>query len=185
MELMTCARPYAQAVFQFALAQKSVPKALEHWSEVLKIGAAVVDNDAVKTLLGNPSASTAQKVELLVTVCQKIFDEPLDPSAKNLFQIVVTNQRASLLPLIYQQFEQLKTGQEKQAQAEVISAFPLTEPQLTALAAKLNQRLNTEVKLTSSVDESLLGGLVVRVGDLVIDSSVKTRLEKLAESMIG
>ena len=67
----------------------------------------------------------------------------------------------------------------------MISAFPLTEPQLTALAAKLNRRLNTEVKLTSSVDESLLGGLVVRVGDLVIDSSVKTRLEKLAESMIG
>ncbi|CAM3495476.1 F0F1 ATP synthase subunit delta [Parendozoicomonas haliclonae] len=175
MELTTCARPYARAAFQFAAEQN----ALENWAGMLKTGAAVVQNDTVNVLLGNPSLTAAQKADALIDVC----GDSLDDSGRNFFHVLADNKRITLLPQISELFEELKAKQEQSVEAEVISAFPLSEPQLATLTEKLKNRLKTEIRISNTIDESLLGGVIIRAGDLVIDSSVKARLAKLADAM--
>ncbi len=182
MELMTCARPYAQAVFQAAREHN----ALGPWHNALKICAAVVQDKTVAVLLGNPSLTDAAKAEQLLAVCGDSFGhDGVEQSVGNFIHILAEHKRLPLLPLILEQFEQLKTAEQKQVEAEVISAFPLTEAQQQALIDKLQKKLATQVSLTLRVDESLLGGVMIRVGDLVIDSSVQARLKKLAEAMLA
>ncbi len=175
MELMTCARPYAQAVFQLAREQQT----FESWHKALKTAAAVVQDKTVAVLLGDPSLTDVAKAKQLIAVCGDNFDH----SARNFIHILAEHKRLPLLPLILEQFEQFKTAEQKRVEAEVISAFPLTKVQQKTLIDKLQKKLATEVCLTLRVDESLLGGVVIRYGDLVIDSSVQARLKKLADAL--
>ena len=177
MELTTCARPYAKAAFQYALNQS----ALEAWSGMLKNGAAVVQNDKISALLGLPSLTTRQKADAFIKVC----GDSLDNGGQNFVRVLAENQRITLLPQIAELFEAFKAEQEHSIDAQVASAFPLSEAQLNTLTEKLKNKLSSEVRLSSTVDPELIGGVVIRAGDLVIDSSVKTRLAKLAHAMLS
>ena len=174
-ELSTLARPYAKAAFEFAREHE----ALAQWSEQLATAAAVSANEGMDTVLDNPSLTDEQQAQTLNEVC----GDATGPEVKNFVSILASNKRLSLLPVICAQFELLKSNLEKSVDVEVVSAFDLNDETANKLADVLGKKLEREVKVSTSTDQDLLGGVLIRAGDLVIDGSVRGRLNKLAEAM--
>lgn len=176
-ETSTLARPYAQAVFEIAKGQSALPK----WSEMLALVSAVVSDAQVQAAVGNPRLTKVSLATLILDVCGGKLDE----SAKNFVRLVVENGRLRLMPDIADQYEALRAEAESTMTAEVVSAFDLTAEQTKKIAAALTKRLGREVSVTSRVDENLLGGAIIRAGDLVIDGSASGQLNKLANVLHG
>jgi F-type H+-transporting ATPase subunit delta len=174
-ELTTLARPYARAAFEFA---KDL-KALDRWSNMLGTVVAVVANPAVSNLLSSPSITAEQKGQSLTDVC----GDDIDNKVANFLQYLAINNRLSLLAQVRELFELYKANFEKSIDVEVTTAYQLSDQQQEKLVKSLKAKLEREVSIQSSVDTSLIGGVVVRAGDLVIDGSVRGRLAKLAESL--
>lgn len=174
-ELTTLARPYAKAAFEYADNQN----ALQGWSEMLALAAVVSVDSIIQKLLSAPSYTAQQKADAFTEVC----GEHLDANAKNLISILAENKRLGLLPFVAELYEGLKAQRERSVDVEVKSAFELPGDLQDKLANALRAKLNRDVNLTSSVDKSLLGGVLIRAGDTVIDGSVRGRLAKLAEAM--
>jgi len=174
-ELSTLARPYAKAAFEYAL-EKS---ALDEWAAQLTTLAAVVEHEGMAQVLVNPELTNEQQASTLSDVC----GENIGAELKNFISILAANKRLILVPEIHKQFELYKASQEKSVDVEVISAFELPEATVTRLASALGQKLARQVKVSSSTDSELLGGVLIRAGDTVIDGSVRGRLNKLAEAM--
>ena len=174
-ELNTVARPYTKAVFEFALEKGS----LDQWSGMLTTVAGVAGDATMAKVLNNPALTSVQKADAMIAVCE----DYLDDSGKNFVQLLAENQRLALLPEISAQFEQLKANHQKSVDVNVTTAFELDEQQQQKLTQALSAKLGREVSLTSSVDKSILGGVIVRSQDLVIDGSVRARLAKLAEAL--
>lgn len=174
-ELSTLARPYAKAAFEYALAQQD----LAGWSKQLATAAAVAQAPAVEKLLGSPSLTAEQRAKALLEVC----GDALNDKGRNFLRVLAENKRLELLPQIQALFEQLKAQQEKSVDVDVVSAFELDGDTTARLATALRGKLQRDVTINSSVDASLLGGILVRAGDVVIDGSVRGRLAKLAQAM--
>lgn len=174
-ELSTLARPYAKAAFEFAREHH----ALGQWSEQLATVAAVSADEGMDSVLDNPSLTDEQQAQTMNEVC----GDATGPEVKNFVSILASNKRLSLLPVISAQFELLKSNLEKSVDVEVISAFDLNDDTANRLADVLGKKLEREVKVSTSTDQDLLGGVLIRAGDLVIDGSVRGRLNKLAEAM--
>lgn len=174
-ELNTVARPYTKAAFEYALDKGN----LDQWSTMLSAAAQVVQDSTMAQVLTNPALTYEQKAEVLISVCE----EQMDDAGKNFTVLLAENQRLALLPEIALQFARLKAAQEKKVDVDLTTAFPLDDAQQQKLAQALSTKLGREVKLTSQVDKSILGGVVVRSDDLVIDGSIRARLAKLAEAM--
>jgi F-type H+-transporting ATPase subunit delta len=174
-ELSTIARPYARAAFEYAR-DNSV---LAQWSEQLSAVAAVTLSSGMEAVLGNPSLTAAQQAQMLNGVC----GDALSVEVRNFVAILAGNKRLTLLPEIDTLFEQHKANQEKSVDVEVVSAFDMADETKEKLAAVLGKKLEREVKVSTSTDKDLLGGVLIRAGDLVIDGSVRGRLNKLSEAM--
>lgn len=174
-ELSTLARPYAKAAFQAAVEAG----ALEQWSEMLTFSSAVAQNEDVVSVLSNPGLTGQQQAQTVIEVC----GDKLNEAGKNLISVLAENKRISLLPQILEQFETLKAEQEKSVDVEIISAFEVAENTKQKLTQALKAKLDKDVRVTTSVDESLVGGAIIRAGDLVVDGSVRGKLAKLAEAM--
>jgi F-type H+-transporting ATPase subunit delta len=174
-QLTTLARPYAKAAFESAVGSNT----LQQWSEGLGLLAALLQHEKVATYLSVPSRSGEQQAATLFELC----GDALDSSMQNFVQLLANNKRLVLLPEIQVLFEQLKAERERSVDVEVVSAFPLDAAAEAKLRGALLNRLQREVKLSSSVDKSLIGGMIVRAGDLVIDASVRGKLKKLTETM--
>lgn len=174
-ELSTLARPYARAAFEHARGGSQ----LSQWSQQLAVAAAVAGDDVMAVVLRNPALTASQQAQMLNDVC----GEELSGAAQNFIAILADNKRLPLLPEIHELFEQYKANQEKSVDVEVISAFDLADETRDKLAAVLGKKLEREVKVRTSTDSDLLGGVLIRAGDLVIDGSVRGRLNKLAEAM--
>ncbi len=174
-ELSTLARPYAKAVFEHARAAGK----LAEWAQQLATVAAVVEQATMVEILSSPSLTADQLAQTLIDVCA----EQLDEQGGNFVKVVAENKRLLLLPEIFSQFEHFKANQEKSVDVEVASAFELTEATQQKLSDALAAKLERTIKLKAVVNSSLLGGVLVRAGDLVIDGSVRGRLQKLAEAM--
>ncbi len=174
-ELSTLARPYAKAAFEFAKEQGT----LGDWAEQLATVASVTLDPAMASVLGNPALTDEQQAKTLTEICGDSLGNPVN----NFVAILADNKRLSLLPEIYSQFSLYKANQEKSVDVEVISAFDLDLGTSEKLAAALGKRLERQVNVTTATDESLLGGVLIRAGDLVVDGSVRGRLDKLAEAM--
>ena len=174
-ELNTVARPYTKAAFEHAMG-KGI---LDQWSEMLTTATAVSQHETMKLVLGNPGLTSDQKAEAMISVCE----EQMDPSAKNFITLLAENQRLALLPEISAQFEQLKANQQHSVEVSVTTAFDLGEQQQQKLTQALSSKLGREVSLTAEVDKSIIGGVIVRTDDMVIDGSIRARLAKLAEAM--
>ena len=174
-ELTTLARPYAKAAFEYAHAAN----ALQTWSDMLALAAAVAQQDGMQKVLISPSYTAEQKAATFVDVC----GDQLNAQGQNFVRVLAENDRLELLPEIDQLFDVFKANQEKSIDVEVATAYELGSDVQDKLAKALSAKLDREVKVSSSVDKSLLGGVLVRAGDTIIDGSVRGRLTKLAEAM--
>ncbi|MEM8593618.1 MAG: F0F1 ATP synthase subunit delta [Pseudomonadota bacterium] len=174
-ELGTLARPYAKAAFEFALSAN----ALSDWSQQLAVTANVVQTDAVKKMLNNPSLTCEQQVTLFSDVC----GDDINAQLKNLIAALAENKRLGLLPDIASQFDALKAEQEKTIDVEIRTAFALDDDTQARLVNALEKKLSREVNANTVIDSSIMGGVIIHAGDLVIDGSAKARLAKLAETM--
>ena len=174
-ELSSMARPYAKAAFEHALASS----ALGEWSQMLATAAAVASQEAVAKLLSSPAITSEQQAQKFIDVC----GDALNAGGENFIRILAENKRLALLPLISELFDAHKAVQEKSVDVELTTAFALDSESEQHLADVLSKKLQRQVKVSSHEDRSLLGGVVVRTGDLVIDGSVRGRLAKLAEAV--
>ncbi|MES2604498.1 MAG: F0F1 ATP synthase subunit delta [Pseudomonadota bacterium] len=174
-QLTTMARPYAKAAFSSAESSGQ----LANWSKGLATLAAVAQQPRVAGYLGDPSRGTGAQAQTLIDLC----GNELNAAVQNFVLVLAANKRLPLIAEIAELFEQLKAERERTVDVDVTSAFPLDSAAEQQLGKLLKQKLQREVKLSTSVDNTLIGGVVVRAGDLVIDSSVRGRLKKLAESM--
>ena len=174
-ELTTLARPYAKAAFEYAQAHQQ----LANWSAMLGLAAAVSQDDTMQRVLKAPRLTSTEKATTFVEVCGDKFDA----QARNFLSIVSENNRMELLPEIADMFELYKAEQEKSVDVDVTSAFALNDEQQDKLAKVLSARLGREVRLHAAEDASLIGGVVIRAGDLVIDGLVRGKLAKLAEAL--
>ena len=171
-ERTTLARPYAEAVFRLASGRNSLPQ----WSAMLQLAAAVARDPQVAALAENPRVPRERFVAFFLDVCGK----KLDADAGNFVHLLAENRRLVLLPEIAELYEQLRASAESRVEAEVVSAFEVDAAQLKNIAAALKKRLGREVNLATRIDSTLVGGIVIRAGDLVIDGSVQGRLRALA-----
>jgi F-type H+-transporting ATPase subunit delta len=174
-EKVTLARPYARAAFEYAREIGSFAR----WSEVLSTASTVTTDPRVAKLLTHPRVSPADLVGLIA----EIAGNALDAQGSNFLKTLAENRRLGLLPEIAAMYEQLRAEVENIADVQVTSAVPLDEAQRQRLTTALKKRLNRDVRLHCDVDASLVGGAVVRSGDLVIDGSLKGRLERLASAI--
>jgi len=174
-ELTTLARPYAKAAFEFALAANDLPG----WSIMLANVAAVAEQEKVDSILSSPALTNTQQVETLIGLC----GDALTASGANFLRILADNKRLKLLPQINALFAAMKAAQEQTVDVEVQTAFEIDSQTLDNLIGALGKSLNRRVQINTVVDKSLIGGVVVRAGDTVIDDSVRGKLAKLAEKL--
>lgn len=171
-EISTIARPYAEAVFSLAQEDSN----LGGWSDMLAYAAAVAADDNMRAMVGNTSITKDQVATLFLDVCGK----QLSGHGISMIRVLVENRRLNVLPEIAAQYELLKAEAEKTVEAEVISAFEVSKAQQKQIADKLKQRLGRDVTLTCRVDDSLIGGVIIKAGDLVIDGSASGQIHKLS-----
>jgi len=170
---LTIARPYAKAIF--ALARKA--NALDAGATGLARAAEVVADPRVHGLLGHPRVSAAQLAELVNDIAA------LDEYGRNFVTLLAQNRRLGFLPEIAALFAQMKAEVENAVDVEVHAATQPTSDQLARFAEALQRKLGRQVRLHTRIDQSLLGGAVLKAGDLVIDGSIKGRLERLATEL--
>lgn len=171
----TIARPYAKALFELALARRK----LDVWSEALAIAAATVRDVRVRSLLVSPHVTADQLAALLIDIAGGKLDE----EGRNFMQVLAQNRRLGFLPEIAAIYERLKAEEQNTVDVMVTSAVALDAPLQRKFAAALSARLNRNVRLQCKSDASLLGGAILRADDLVIDGSLRGRLERLGAEL--
>ncbi len=174
-ELTTAARPYARAVFEMAQEAGVLPQ----WSAQLAAMSAVVAAEGSASLLSHPRMTKEQKADVFA----EIAGDALNDQGRNLLKVLAENDRFILVPEIASIFEEMKAEAEGAVEAEIVSAQAMTDDQQRTIAAALQKRLGREVKLVAKVDPSLMGGAVIRAGDLVIDGSIQSRLKDMKAAL--
>lgn len=173
-ELTTVARPYAKAAFDFAVEQKAV----EQWQLMLEFAAQVAVNPTVKDMLVGALASE-KLADLFIQVC----GEQLDQSGQNFIRVLAENERLAVLPTIVVLFKAFKAEFDKTIDVDVASATELTGEQQDKISASLEKRLARKVKLNCTVDPQLIAGVVISANDMVIDGSVRSKLNRLSDAL--
>ncbi|TKI04453.1 F0F1 ATP synthase subunit delta [Martelella alba] len=171
-EWVTVARPYAKAAFDYAVEHRCV----EQWQNMLAFTAEVSRNEQMAQLLSGAVAPETLS-ETFVAVC----GDQLDQAGQNLIRVMAENGRLAGLPDVLEQFVHLRSAQESTAEVEVVSATTLKDEQLAKISAAMEQRLSRKVKLNCQIDKSVIAGVIIRAGDMVIDGSVRGRIERLAD----
>lgn len=174
-ELTTIARPYAKAAFQYASAKGEAAQ----WAGNIAVLATIVADNDFAAFLAQPQLTAEQQADTLVEVC----GDALTNDAKNFIVQLAENKRLPALPEISVLYNRYLSELEQSEEVNVTSAFELTAEEEQKLIATLKAKLGKDVTLQTNVDNALIGGVVIRAGDLVIDSSVKGKLAKLAESL--
>ena len=176
VELSTVARPYAEAAFEVA-----VKGNLGKWSEWMAQWSAVAGHPDIKLLVNNPRLTHEQILDSFIAVSKT----DKDAAAVNFLQALVENSRLLALPEIERQFAQLKNAHEGVADARIESAFPLDDAALEALVKPLQAKFGSNLKASVVVDQSLIGGVRVIVGDQILDSSVRGRLDAMKAALVA
>ncbi len=176
-ELATLARPYANAAFDLA----SDGRDQNRWSRMLDFLSQALRNPGLRDFVASP-AEDAQKAHGLLDLLTVEFGEVPEP-VRRFVQVLASSKRLALLGEISEQFEALKAEAEKTLDIEVTSAVAMTGEEIERLSAALQARFARDIEVSTAVDESLIGGAVIRAGDTVVDGSVRGKLEKLAESL--
>lgn len=174
-ESSNIARPYAQAIFELARDSGR----FDEWSDSLKSLCEIVEHPDIEAMINDPRITREQILDVMLEIGGDGFDE----QTGNLVRILGHYRRLAAIPMIARQYESLRAQEEGIIEAELETAFEIEDEQRSSLIAALQKRLGRRVRLTSSVNPDLLGGVVVRAGDWVIDGSVRARLEKLSSSL--
>ena len=182
----TVARPYAQAAFRVAVESG----ALQELSDSLNAARELLGDGRVSAFLANPGLDDEQRLAFLTS----LFAKAAGPSSafaggsehgRNFLKLLLEYGRVSVLPEIAEHFDALKAQVENTVDVTVTSATPLTASQQAEVAAALKARFGRQINLATEVDENLLGGAVIRAGDVVIDGSLRSRLEGLANALVA
>ena len=170
---------YATALFELARDSKALSQVEASLGTVAK---ALAESTDFKALTASPLVSRGAAAKAVAAVATSL---KLDATTANFLGVLAENRRLGQLPAVIRAFRQLAASHRGETTAEVVSAHPLTADQVSALKQQLRTRIGREVAVDLSVDPSLLGGLVVKIGSQMIDSSIKTRLNSLAHAMKG
>jgi F-type H+-transporting ATPase subunit delta len=174
-EAITVARPYAQAAFLFANAHQT----LKDWSEMLSLLAAITADATMSEVIDSPHLTESQLADLIIEVAGDHINE----QGANFIRVLAANGRLKLLPEIAALYEIQRRDAEGIVQAQMVTAYPASESQQAEIIASLRKRLGREVELSCSTDPGLLGGAIIRAGDLVIDGSVRGKLQRLGAAL--
>jgi F-type H+-transporting ATPase subunit delta len=174
-EAATIARPYAKAAFLSARDAKALPA----WSEALRLASGLAADGRIADLLSNPKISLDEAVSMFAG----LGGSGIDGHWQNFVRLLTQNKRLHVLPQITAQYEMLRAQYENELDVQVTSAVGLSEAQRTKLAAALKTRFKRDVRITTAIDPALLGGAVIRAGDLVIDGSINGRLQRMASEL--
>lgn len=170
-EKATIARPYARAAFE----QAQAVNALKQWSEMLGFLAAVIADATMRKLIHHPKLDPARLAQLLVEIC----GPHMAKDGANFIRLLADAGRLAAAPEIYKQFELKRAQAENVAEVEIMTAFELDEGQCQRLTELIARRLKRQVHVATQVDGSIIGGVVIRSGDSVVDASVRGRLRQL------
>ena len=173
-EAATIARPYAEAAFRLAEGKGTIAG----WSAALSKLAAAAESPELNQLLGDPRIAPSHLAGLLVSLSAEN-----DPALAQFVATLIENKRVPALPLVHEQFEALKNRREGIVDAQIDSALPLNDAQLAELVAGLEARFKRKIRPHVNVDAELIGGVLVRVGDEVIDGSVRGKLAGMAAAL--
>ena len=178
--LETCALPYSQAAFEFAKAGKAITA----WESALALLSQLAENDQVKSLFSVPQVSPIALTDTLMSGLKKLkLTKQTSTHIHNFTRLLADVKKLSLLPFIYTQFLLLKCQDEAALTGELVSASKLTQTQVKAITNKLFQQLKKRIELNPIIDPSLLGGFMIKLGDQVIDQSIKGQLTTLATEL--
>lgn len=175
-EMLTIARPYAEAAFKLAREEAAMPS----WSDALARLAAVVASPAAQDLIGNPRFTDNQVAALVADVAGTLTTEQ-----RNFVELLASNERLSVLAEICEHFEGLRNAHEGILDARVSSAYPLSDAQVAEVVATLEAKYARKVKVSVAVDPDLIGGISIRIGDEVLDTSVRGKLAQLADALMN
>lgn len=181
----TVARPYAQAAFELAKADGTLPA----WSSFLQLAAVMVSDPEVKRLLFTPGANLTALALAIGSLCREQLGDPAPlrdgerSAGVNFLRLLVQNQRLGVLPDISVRFEALKSEAENTLDATLTTAAEVNDDERARITAALQKRLGRQIRLTVRTDANLIGGARLQVGDRVIDGSARTGLDKLATAL--
>ncbi|MCC7327523.1 MAG: F0F1 ATP synthase subunit delta [Burkholderiales bacterium] len=174
-ELITIARPYAEAAF--ALARER--NALSAWSQMLRLASSVVADPRIAGALDNPKLDTAARESLLLSIC----GDRLNDEGRNFLRVLIDADRIALMPAIAGQFDALKDDADGVARATIETAFPLADADLAELKTALARRFGRRIEATVVERPELIGGARVTVGDNVIDATISEQLRAMAAQL--
>lgn len=172
MEKATIARPYARAAFEQAREEGK----LRDWSQMLGLIAAVVQDPLMERVIGDPKLGEERLYGLVADIC----GERLSATGRNFLRILVDAGRLDIAPEVFTQFEEKRARAEGVSDVDVITAYELDAAQQKQVAEAMKKRLGRDVQIRSEVDQSIIGGVIIRAGDSVIDASLRGRLRQLA-----
>lgn len=168
----TLARPYAVAALRFAKERDAVAS----WSDQLAFLATVIADPSIRALIANPKFGR----EKLETLLLELGQDALDPGGKNFVRVLIANGRIAIAPEIAAAFEALRAQDDARIDVQVASAYDLSADQTAAIVSAMQAKFGREIKLTATADAALIGGVVIRAGDQVIDASLRGRMNQLA-----
>jgi F-type H+-transporting ATPase subunit delta len=171
LEKATIARPYANAAFDQAIDESK----LSEWSAMLNLLSVIVSDDNMNSVIGNPKLSSEQLYQFIAD----IGGDKLSQTGKNFIRILIDAERVDLAADVFELFEQKRTAAEGISDVDVISAYPMDEVQVTSISESISKRLGKKIDINTEEDNDLIGGVIIRVGDSVIDASLRGRLKEL------
>jgi F-type H+-transporting ATPase subunit delta len=174
-EFISIARPYAKAAFAFALEQKNIAA----WSDMLELTSQIVLDRTVADMLDDPKITREQKLEAILALAKNTLDD----NRRRFLELLSENKRLIILPAIANMFAELRAEHDRIILVKVETAFPFTQQKEESLLKALKIRLQKDIVLEFHIDESLIGGAIIRAGDLVIDGSVRGQLSQLEKAL--
>ena len=181
-DTQTVARPYAKALFELALKHQS----LKQWNDFLSVLAVAIENVEMQKLLSHPEVTSAMLVEILVAVVKKMaISKPELELVTQALELMAGQHRLAVIPEVFAQYQALDADYAKKCSGTVFTSIQLDEKQLQRLEAGLNKKLNKTVHLTQVVQPTLLGGARVQIGDMVIDGTLRGRLQRFSQSLLA
>lgn len=175
-ENITIARPYAKAVFLVA----KEDKACSEWAIFLAALKTLAISDDVKTFVNRPDISHDKQLLFLQDLASDILKRKLKEKEAHFLGLILESKRFAILPLIQEEYEMLVLADQSIVQAELISAFDVTNEEFNLFSEALKRRFQKDVKLSIRVDAKLIGGAMIKAGDWVVDGSLKGRLERIS-----
>ncbi|SMN12096.1 ATP synthase delta chain [uncultured Candidatus Thioglobus sp.] len=179
MELTTIAKPYANAIFQ--IAEKS--QFHQSWRDILTVGAAIANDAAMRVFIASPGITKANKMKATIAIFESALKRELTQKETTLINLLLKNDRISALPSILVLFDELSNLCSDAKAFQVTSAYKLSTKEEGQIVKDLSEKYNTTVSIESEIDENLVGGVVIKEGDKVIDLSIQARVSALGSHL--